>query len=117
MKKKYLIAIILLSLIFIILFIIVGNKKSVIGKWRAIETDNEYPPEIEITALELDSRKVSNGGLFIALSGKTQDGKKYIPAALDAGARVVVYDGEYNGAKDEAVFIKLKGDYSLLPHI
>lgn len=42
MKKKYLVAIILLSLIFIILFIIIGNKKSVIGKWRAIETDNEY---------------------------------------------------------------------------
>ena len=77
---------------------------------HGIETDNEYSPEIEITALELDSHKVSNGGLFIALSGKTQDGKKYIPAALDAGARVVVYDGEYNGAKDEAVFIKLKGD-------
>jgi hypothetical protein len=42
MKKKYLIAIILLSLIFIILFIIIGNKKSIVGKWKSIDNDNEY---------------------------------------------------------------------------
>ena len=42
MKKKYLIAIILLSLIFIILFIIIGNKKSIIGKWKSIDAKDEY---------------------------------------------------------------------------
>lgn len=42
MKKKDLVAIILLSLIFIILFIIIGDKKSIIGKWKSIDAKDEY---------------------------------------------------------------------------
>ena len=61
-----------------------------------VETVDDRLPDTEVTDLELDSRQVSNGAMFIALSGKTQDGKKYIPSALEKGARVIVYDGEYD---------------------
>lgn len=75
-----------------------------------VKTVDDRLPDTEVTDLELDSRQVSNGAMFIALSGKTQDGKKYIPSALEKGARVIVYDGEYKGAKDGAVFVQLQGD-------
>ena len=58
----------------------------------------------------LNSQNIIKGGLFIALSGKKQDGKKYIPDALQRGAAVVVYDGEYEKPETEAVFVRLNGD-------
>ena len=42
MKKKLLIALLLALLILIILLITLGNKKSIIGKWKSIDTENDY---------------------------------------------------------------------------
>lgn len=47
-------------------------------------------PEIEISAVEYDSRAVSKGALFIAVRGFTTDGHAYIPAAVSAGAAAVL---------------------------
>ncbi|MEP7358197.1 MAG: UDP-N-acetylmuramoyl-L-alanyl-D-glutamate--2,6-diaminopimelate ligase [Anaerolineales bacterium] len=44
----------------------------------------------EITALSADSRRVQPGSLFVALSGDTSDGHRFIPAALAAGAAAIV---------------------------
>jgi UDP-N-acetylmuramoyl-L-alanyl-D-glutamate--2,6-diaminopimelate ligase len=44
----------------------------------------------EVAALAWDSRRVSYGSLFVAYPGVTQDGHAFIPAAVDAGAAVVV---------------------------
>ena len=77
---------------------------------HGVETIDEYKHDLDVHSLELDSRNVCEEGMFIALSGKTQDGKKYIPAALANGAKVVVYDGKYDGAKGNAEFICLQGD-------
>ncbi len=77
---------------------------------HGVETVDDYNHDLEVSSVELDSRNVVKGGMFIALSGKNQDGKKYIPSALAKGAKVVAYDGEYEGAEDEAEFIRLQGD-------
>ena len=47
-------------------------------------------PDTEIGAISSDSRKVTEGSLFLAVSGLSNDGHNYIDAALAAGAAAVV---------------------------
>ena len=47
-------------------------------------------PDTEIGAIFSDSRKVTEGSLFLAVSGCSSDGHDYIDAALKAGAAAVV---------------------------
>ena len=47
-------------------------------------------PETEISSVAYDSRKVQPGGVFVAISGFTSDGNRFIPQAWDKGAAVVV---------------------------
>ena len=46
--------------------------------------------ESEITAISYDSRKVTTGSLFVAVTGFVTDGNKYISMALEKGAVAVV---------------------------
>ena len=47
-------------------------------------------PELEIEAVHYDSRKVTPGSLFVAVSGVASDGNRFIPMALEKGAVAVV---------------------------
>ena len=46
--------------------------------------------DTQITGVAYDSRKVTPGSLFVAISGFATDGNKYIPMALEKGAAAVV---------------------------
>ena len=46
--------------------------------------------ELEIGAVAYDSRKVTEGSLFVAISGFASDGNRFIPMAMEKGAAVVV---------------------------
>ena len=46
--------------------------------------------DVEITSLAYDSRLVEPGGLFFALPGLHTDGRRYIPDAVNGGAKAVV---------------------------
>jgi len=46
--------------------------------------------EILITAIEFDSRKVSNNTLFVAVKGTLSDGHQYIDKAIQSGAIAIV---------------------------
>jgi len=46
--------------------------------------------DLEITQVVYDSRKVTPGCMFVAITGFATDGNKYIPMALEKGAAVVV---------------------------
>ena len=46
--------------------------------------------DTEITSVAYDSRKVTPGGLFVAITGFVTDGNLYIPMALEKGAAAVV---------------------------
>lgn len=48
------------------------------------------PLSMEITDVVYDSRKVTPGCMFVAVTGFATDGNKYIPMALQKGAAVVV---------------------------
>ncbi len=63
-------------------------------------------PELEITDVCYDSRKVGPGALFVAVRGYETDGHKYIASALERGAAAVVCqeipetDGAFVRVKD-----------------
>ena len=46
--------------------------------------------EVEITGVDIDSRKVENGHLFVAIKGTQTDGHRFIPKALELGAAAVL---------------------------
>ena len=52
--------------------------------------DTNAPEGLELTGVSYDSRKTAPGDLFVAVTGFAADGHKFIPAALRAGARVVL---------------------------
>ncbi len=47
-------------------------------------------PELEITGLNYDSRKVERGDIFVAIRGHSNDGYHYLKDALEKGAVAVV---------------------------
>lgn len=46
--------------------------------------------QCQVTSIEQDSRRVSEGCIFVALRGVHVDGADYIPKALAAGCRIIV---------------------------
>ena len=46
--------------------------------------------EAEITGVNIDSRRVENGHLFVAIKGTQTDGHRFIPKALELGAVAVL---------------------------
>ena len=77
-----------------------------------IETEENLPKDIEISSVEINSKNVEKGALFIALNGKNSDGRKYIPDAVTKGAVAVLYDGDYTpqNTGENVLFVKTTGD-------
>lgn len=46
--------------------------------------------ELEISGVAYDSRKVERDGLFVAISGFSTDGNRFIPMAMEKGAAAIV---------------------------
>lgn len=53
--------------------------------------------DVAIRGIVLDSRQVRPGDLFLAVSGTSQDGARFIPAAIAAGATAVVAERPPDG--------------------
>ncbi|GHU12142.1 UDP-N-acetylmuramoyl-L-alanyl-D-glutamate--2,6-diaminopimelate ligase [Alphaproteobacteria bacterium] len=51
---------------------------------------------LEVSDICDDSRKASEGCLFVAINGSLDDGKKYIDDAISRGAKYIVSNGEEN---------------------
>lgn len=48
--------------------------------------------DIEITNIHSDSRKIKEGGLFIAINGFAKNGIEFIPAAIENGAKAIIVE-------------------------
>ena len=59
--------------------------------------------KLGISSIETDSRKCTAGSLFVAIEGNAADGHKFIPKAVENGAKVVVYQNEGAFEKQEGV--------------
>lgn len=49
-------------------------------------------PEVEVSGVEYDSRRVGRGDVFVAMRGEATDGNRYIEAALGQGAAAIITD-------------------------
>lgn len=50
--------------------------------------------DLDITNIHSDSRKIKEGGLFIAINGFSKDGTKFIDAAIKNGAKAIIVEPE-----------------------
>ncbi len=55
-----------------------------------MEVISSTAPDMEITGVAYDSRNVKPGNIFVAISGFSTDGNRYIPKAMELGAVAVV---------------------------
>ena len=62
--------------------------KELLAGIEAIESTADM--ELDIASVAYDSRKVEQGGLFVAISGFASDGNRFIPMAMEKGASVIV---------------------------
>lgn len=53
--------------------------------------------EIDVPSIAYDSRKVENGGMFVAIVGFKMDGHNYIESAIQSGAKIIaMQEGVYD---------------------
>ncbi len=72
-------------------------RKAVAGRLRQGEG------LVKIKGVSIDSRTVRPGDVFIAIRGKRQDGHKYLPQALEKGAKALIVSKKVSCPKDVAV--------------
>jgi UDP-N-acetylmuramoyl-L-alanyl-D-glutamate--2,6-diaminopimelate ligase len=68
-------------------------------EWRCTAGD----PNLEITGVFSDSRRVTPGSLFICITGLNVDGRTFIPDALRRGARAIIDDRPLAPAAGETI--------------
>lgn len=63
--------------------------------------------DVEITGVNIDSRKIEQGHLFVAIKGTTTDGHNYIAKAIELGAGAVLCENVPEDASG-AVFVQVE---------
>lgn len=63
--------------------------------------------DVDITGIEIDSRKIEPGNMFVAMRGTQVDGHKFIPKALELGAAAVLCEEIPAEAREGVTFVKV----------
>lgn len=64
--------------------------------------------DVEIKDVQLDSRKVTKGSLFIAVKGTAADGHLFIDKATEAGASVIVSEKLPDGRNEKVIYVQVE---------
>ena len=64
--------------------------------------------DIEVKDVQIDSRKITNGSLFIAVKGSAADGHIFIDKAKDSGESVIVIEGLPAEKKEGVVYVQVE---------
>lgn len=67
----------------------------------------DNPADVYVTALTADSRQVTPGAMFVAVRGPLNDGHRYIDAAIQAGASVIVAEEFPPSGHTGVTFVKV----------
>ncbi len=73
--------------------------------------------DVNISAIQQDSRKVKTGDLFIAVKGTLSDGHKFIGSAVERGAVAVLCSDMPSEIKEGVTYILTKNTSEVLPLI
>ncbi len=68
------------------------NLASLLHPWMSLQLDSSLNTSVKHMAL--DSRRLQQGDVFIAVNGHAVDGRQFIDAALTAGASAVIADAD-----------------------
>ncbi len=63
---------------------------------------------VEVKDVQLDSRKITKGSLFVAVKGMAADGHRFIDKAIDAGAVVVVCEALPANRRKDVVYVQVE---------
>ena len=63
--------------------------------------------EVEITGVNIDSRRIEKGHLFVAIPGTVTDGHKFIPKAIELGASAVLCEKMPEEKAPEVTYIQV----------
>ncbi|QES90871.1 UDP-N-acetylmuramoyl-L-alanyl-D-glutamate--2,6-diaminopimelate ligase [Rhizosphaericola mali] len=72
---------------------------------------------IEVTNVQLDSRKVESGGLFVAIKGAISDGHDFIGKAISLGATSIVCEDMPAEIKENVTYVQVKNSHEALGYI
>lgn len=61
--------------------------------------------DVDITGVDIDSRQVSGGHLFVAMKGTQVDGHRFIPKAVEQGAAAVLCEEQPEEMKEGVTYI------------
>ena len=64
--------------------------------------------DIDITGVNIDSRKIKPGHLFVAMKGTQVDGHTFIPKAVELGAAAVLCEDMPEERKDGVVYVQVE---------
>lgn len=68
----------------------------------------EQAPELEITGINSDSRKVEPGDMYFCLEGLVNDGHAYVKQAIEQGAVCIVHSKDFDEHADGVAYIKVQ---------
>jgi UDP-N-acetylmuramoyl-L-alanyl-D-glutamate--2,6-diaminopimelate ligase len=63
--------------------------------------------EVEITGVNIDSRRINTGHLFVAMKGTQVDGHAYIDKALEKGASAILCEDVPSEQHDRVTYVKV----------
>ena len=73
--------------------------------------------EKDITGVNIDSRRIENGHLFIAIPGTQTDGHKFIPKAIEQGAVAVLCEYFPNKREPSVTYIAVESTEDAVGHV
>ena len=71
----------------------------------------------EITGVDIDSRQVSDGHLFVAMRGTQVDGQRFIGKAEEQGAVAIVCEDTPEEQKENVTYIKVASTQDAVGHV
>ena len=64
--------------------------------------------DVEVTGVNIDSRRIKEGHLFIAMKGTQVDGHKYIPKAIELGAKAVLCEDLPETLNEDVCYVQVE---------
>lgn len=86
-----------------------------VGKLNLLETRGDLDKDIK--GVNIDSRRVGDGHLFIAVRGTQTDGHQYIPKALEQGAVAIVCEEIPADATADVTFLRVENSERVVGEI
>jgi len=73
--------------------------------------------DIDVADVQIDSRKISEGSLFVALKGELADGHKFIDTAIESGATAIVCEVLPKKLNEAITYLQVNSSHEAVAYI